>query len=89
MKQRRPYRLMFVSATLVAGALLFIFSTKSNHVDFSTQVKPLFNKKCISCHGGVKKQGGFSVLFREEALAKTKSGKRAIVPGDPDKSEMI
>ena len=89
MKQRRPYRLMFVSATLVAGALLFIFSTKSNHVDFSTEVKPLFNKKCISCHGGVKKQGGFSVLFREEALAKTKSGKRAIVPGDPDKSEMI
>ncbi|HSB94704.1 MAG TPA: DUF1549 domain-containing protein, partial [Flavitalea sp.] len=89
MKQRRQYRLMFVSATMVAGALLFIFSTKSNHVDFSTQVKPLLNKKCITCHGGVKKQGGFSVLFREEALAKTKSGKWAIVPGDPEKSEMI
>ena len=49
----------------------------------------MFNKKCITCHGGVKKQGGFSVLFREEALAKTKSGKRAIIPGDPENSEMI
>lgn len=37
----------------------------------------------------MKKQGGFSVLFREEAHGKTKSGKPAIVPGDPDHSEFI
>lgn len=58
-------------------------------VDFSTQVKPILNKRCISCHGGVKQNGGFSVLFREEALDTTESGKYAIIPGDPDHSEMI
>ncbi|MEJ0103445.1 MAG: c-type cytochrome domain-containing protein [Bacteroidota bacterium] len=58
-------------------------------IDFSTQVKPILNKKCISCHGGVKKQAGFSVLFREDMFAPTKSGKLAVVPGDPDASEMI
>ena len=68
---------------------VFTFSTHRNQVDFSTQVKPIFNKKCISCHGGVKKQGGFSLLFEEEALAATESGKPAIIPGDPDRSEMI
>ena len=38
---------------------------------------------------GVKQQAGLSFLFREEALAPTKSGNRAIIPGDPAGSEMI
>jgi Protein of unknown function (DUF1553)/Protein of unknown function (DUF1549)/Planctomycete cytochrome C len=58
-------------------------------IDYSTQVKPVINKKCIACHGGVKKQGGFSFLFEEEAKAKLKSGKYAIVPGKPNQSELI
>jgi len=58
-------------------------------VDYSADVKPILNKHCISCHGGVKQSGGFSVLFREEALGITKSGKPAIIPGDADKSEFI
>ena len=58
-------------------------------IDFSADVKPILNKKCITCHGGVKQQAGFSVLFREDMFAPTKSGKRAVIPGDPDGSEMI
>lgn len=58
-------------------------------VDFSADVKPILNKKCITCHGGVKAKAGFSVMFREDALAKTESGKPAIIPGDPEGSEMI
>ena len=52
-------------------------------------MKPIFNKKCISCHGGVKQKAGFSLLFQEEALGKTESGKPAIVPGHPEESELI
>jgi hypothetical protein len=63
------------------------FSTKK--VDFNTQIKPLLNSKCITCHGGVKRQGGFSLLFRQDALAVNKSGQPAIIVGDPDGSEMI
>ncbi len=58
-------------------------------VDFSREVKPILNKRCISCHGGVKKQGGFSLLFEEEAKAPLESGGFAIVPGDPRRSAMI
>jgi len=63
----------------------------ANHsaIDFNTQVKPILNKKCIVCHGGVKRQGDFSLLFRIDALSKAKSGKLAIVPGDPVHSELI
>ena len=62
---------------------------KSNKVDYSTQIKPILNKHCIACHGGVKKIGGFSLLFRTDALAKTKSGKPAIIPFHPEKSDFI
>ena len=64
-------------------------SNYNNKVDYSTQVKPLLNKHCISCHGGVKKIGGFSLLFRTDALAKTKSGKPAIIPFHPEQSDFI
>jgi len=58
-------------------------------VDFNQDIRPIFNKKCIACHGGVKKSGGFSLLFEEEALAVNESGERAIVPGSIRKSELI
>lgn len=79
--------LIILLIAVIGTICLFIYPNKK--IDFNTQVKPIFNKKCITCHGGVKKQGGFSLLFREEALAPAKSGKRAIVPGHPGQSELI
>lgn len=74
---------------LVVAACACNWACQEKKIDFSTQVKPILNKHCISCHGGVKRNGNFSVLFREEAIDTTESGKRGIVPGDPDHSEMI
>jgi hypothetical protein len=71
-------------------SLLFLGSScKEKEIDFSAEVKPILNKHCISCHGGVKKSGNFSVLFRDEALDTTESGKFGIIPGDAQHSEMI
>jgi hypothetical protein len=64
-------------------------SCQEKRIDYSTEVKPIINKRCIACHGGVKQNGGFSLLFRQDALDTVESGKRAIVPGDPGHSEMI
>ena len=66
-----------------------LIACQEEKIDFSSQVKPILNKRCISCHGGVRQNGGFSVLFPEEARDTTESGKYAIVPGDPKHSEMI
>ena len=86
---------IFTTKFIVIGVLFlvvlyaFSYSFSNDKIDFNAQVKPLLNRKCIVCHGGVKRQGDFSLLFRQDALAKTKSGKPAIIPGDPDGSEMI
>ena len=83
-------KILFLSVIVVAAALAVLFiSSHSSRIDYNTQIKPIFNKKCITCHGGVKQQSGFSLLFREEALGKTKSGKKAIIPGDANGSELI
>lgn len=80
---------LLVIALLLVTVLIFTFSTRTHSIDFNTEVKPILNKKCITCHGGVKRQAGFSLLFRSEALANTESGKPAIIPGKPGESEMI
>jgi hypothetical protein len=82
-------KILFVVGLFLAGYLSYRLFSPEPRVDFSTDVKPILNKKCITCHGGVKAKAGFSVLFREEALDTTESGKPAIIPGDPDGSEMI
>ncbi|WP_190809797.1 PSD1 and planctomycete cytochrome C domain-containing protein [Flagellimonas sp. S3867] len=81
----------------VIGVILGLFSLvflwnllkPSKEVDFSAEIKPILNKHCITCHGGVKKNGGFSLLFEEEAFANTESGKPAIIPGNASGSEFI
>ena len=82
---------LFISVGLILVAVISFWSIKHNSktVDYNTQIKPILNKHCIICHGGVKRQADFSLLFRVDALAKTKSGKPAIIPGDPEHSEFI
>ena len=82
--------LAILLSVLVGAALVaFFFFGHEKEVDFSTEIKPILNKHCITCHGGVKQSGGFSILFEEEAFALNESGLPAIVPGSPNSSELI
>ncbi|MBL9151228.1 MAG: PSD1 domain-containing protein [Verrucomicrobiales bacterium] len=58
-------------------------------VDFARDIQPLLSEHCASCHGGVKKKGGLSLVTRSQAFAPTESGHAALVPGDPAASELI
>lgn len=84
----KPGFLIGMASMLLAGVIYYAL-TQEKEIDFSTQVKPILNQHCISCHGGVKKNGGFSLLFEEEALAATESGRPAIIPGEAHSSEFI
>lgn len=89
MRLPRLNKIFWIILIMVLGAAGFSFIVSGHTVDYNTEIKPIFNKKCITCHGGVKRQSGFSLLFRSEALAINKSGKAAIIPGDPSHSELI
>ncbi len=57
-------------------------------ISYNEQIRPIFNKNCLLCHGGIRQLEGFSLLFPEDAFSPTESGKLAIVPGDHKKSEL-
>lgn len=85
--KHKHFIILFLLAIAVCAGCYFMGSDKQ--IDFSADVKPIINKKCIICHGGVRAKLGFSLLFHDQALAKTESGKPAIIPGDPEHSELI
>ena len=69
------------------GELLGIISTnrcaaQSNaSVDFASEVQPIFQARCILCHGSEVQMGGLRLDQRQNLLKGSKSGVPAIVAG--------
>src|SRR5262245_5061016 len=57
------------------------------HVDFARDIRPIFNKNCVGCHGGVKRAGKISFIYREVVVATNAAHEKPIHPGDPEHSE--
>jgi hypothetical protein len=74
----------FCSVTAVTAA-------EPARVSFNRDVRPIMSDTCFRCHGPDKnaRKTGMRLDIREEATAPTRSGRIPIVPGDPDKSEIV
>ncbi|MGE3107339.1 MAG: DUF1553 domain-containing protein [Phycisphaerales bacterium] len=71
------------SSSLLAGPGLAPRPTaRDDAVVFSRDIKPIFARRCNSCHFGQTLKSGLSVGTRESLLAGGDSGEPAIVPGD-------
>jgi hypothetical protein len=58
-------------------------------VDFARDVRPIFEKHCVGCHGAEKRRGGLRLTSRADVLMPTDSGKVVLVPGHPDRSPLL
>jgi hypothetical protein len=82
--------MLWLTATLLM-ALGATHDAPEPTIDFNREVRPILADACFACHGpdeGTRK-AGLRLDTREGALAALKSGGRAIVPGDPDESELV
>ena len=81
-------RILIAFLTVAIPSAVF-FWPAPEHVSFNEDIRPIFNRECIACHGGVKKSAGLSLLFREEALELLESGHVGITPGNAKTSALI
>ena len=58
-------------------------------VDFAHDVVPILRVHCAGCHAGDSRQGGYSINTRDTTFAGGDSGRVAVVPGEPDASELL
>ena len=66
-------------------------SATADKLDFSRDVRPILSGYCFKCHGpdDVARKARLRLDIREAAINPAKSGARAIVPGQPDQSELV
>jgi hypothetical protein len=74
---------------LSIGLTIWSCQPEANQISYNQDIRPILNENCLACHGGIKQQGGFSLLFEEDVYQPTESGKPAIVPGNRGKSELF
>ena len=71
--------------------LCLAFVAMAAPAGFNRDVRPILSDKCFACHGADAKAKGIPMRLDVEADAKADrgGGRRAIVPGEPDASELI
>ena len=86
----RPSLTIFCFALTLSPALLAWNGPADSPVEFNRDIRPILSDKCFTCHGPDATHRQTSMRFDVEssAKAKLKSGRFAIVPGDPAASEM-
>ena len=57
-------------------------------VSFATDVLPIFESRCLNCHGGQRTEHGLSLRTYADAMTGSEGGS-VIVPGDADNSNLV
>lgn len=89
MKRTVPTMLLVTALAITASTQANeSFSNSDREGDFVRDVRPLFVKHCISCHGSDKQEAGLRLDIRQAALQGGDSG-RSIIPGKSADSRLI
>ncbi len=73
----------------IGCTLLSLATTHAAAPDFTRDVQPLFALHCLKCHGPEEQNAGLRYDHPQGAFTEADSGARAIVPGAPEKSELL
>src|SRR5438876_6326742 len=77
--------------TVVACTLVAATAAQTDRVSFNRDLRPIMSDTCFRCHGPDRnaRKADMRLDIREDAIRPTRSGHTPIVPGEPDKSEII
>jgi len=81
--------LIAIPTSVILWAGILSCQTESQKISYNKDIRPILNENCLSCHGGIKQLGEFSLLFEEDVYLPTESGIPPIIPGNRKKSELF
>jgi hypothetical protein len=72
-------------------AAVWVFAAHAGPIEFNRDIRPILSDRCYSCHGPDKASRKSPLRLDQEAGAKADLGKGrfAIVPHEPDRSELM
>ena len=76
---------------LILMPLLALPAAAADKIEFNRDVRPILSDKCFHCHGAdaSHRKGELRLDIKAEAMKPAESGDIAIVPGSPEKSQLI
>src|SRR3972149_11199420 len=84
---RRNLSLFFLLAIGSTALTVLAFAQDTEIIDFARNVLPIFEARCLECHGPEKQKNGLRVDSRENLLQGGDYGPD-LIPGNPDKSRL-
>jgi len=88
---RQSFHAVWLLCLLLSAAGMTVQADESPGVDFSRDVRPLLSQYCYACHGPDEgsRQAGLRLDRADVAMSVLESGQTAIVPGQPQSSELL
>ena len=85
------FSLALLLAVLFAPGPFAAVAAGPGQIDFNRDIRPIFSEHCFACHGPdePKRKAGLRLDVEADAFKELKSGKHALVAGDPAKSTLI
>jgi mono/diheme cytochrome c family protein len=77
---------LFIAVAVSSAALVNLRA--DDKVDFAKSIKPIFESRCVQCHGPKKQKGELRLDSKDAALKGGESGK-TIVVSKPDESDIV
>jgi mono/diheme cytochrome c family protein len=96
---RSEVKRRMIAALLIGGAVIVVALTQAapggaqqaRAVEFNRDIRPILSDKCFACHGPDATAKKIKLRLDSEAAATADlgRGRRAIVPGQPERSELV
>ncbi len=78
-----------LALAVIAGLLIVAGKAADPTVDFAREIQPIFQERCLACHGSQARMHGFRLDRRSDAFRGGDSGVPAIVPGNSADSLLL